>query len=207
MNRPLKILLIILGILGVIIIGFYLFIHIAFDGIFTGPSYNKQDLIDNYEKRKNEIIEVKSFIDSKIPSDTYIDVEFENGELGIFHVKKNGVYDSNWNLDIDSKKTDSLLTVIGWTKNDLETLEDKLDEANCISVASGNPSRIGWKRSGMGKFFYDIFDQSLTDSLISQYNDGCTYIYYKDNVVLEYGGGAIGPQCFPGYKRKNKGSS
>ncbi|ASV30622.1 hypothetical protein [Maribacter cobaltidurans] len=202
MNRPVKILLIILGILVLIFGGFYLFIHIAFDGIFTGPSYTKQDLIDNYEQRKSEVIEVKTFLDSKISSDTYIDVEFDNRDLGIFHVKKNGTYDSNWDLDIDSKKTDSLLNVIGLTKNDLITLETKLGKANCISVASGNPTRIGWQRSGMGKFFYDIFDQNLNDSLISQYNGGCTYIYYKDNVVLEYGGGAIGPQCFPGYERK-----
>jgi len=202
MNRPVKILLIILGILVVIFGGFYLYIHIAFDGIFTGPSYTKQDLIDNYEQRKSEIIEVKTFIDSKIASDTYIDVEFDNGDLGIFHLKKNETYESNWDLDIDSKKTDSLLNVISWTKNDLMTLETKLDMANCISVASGNPTRIGWQRSGMGKFFYDIFDKNLNDSLISQYNGGCTYIYYKDNIVLEYGGGAIGPQCFPGYERK-----
>uniref|UniRef100_UPI002631E88E hypothetical protein n=1 Tax=uncultured Tenacibaculum sp. TaxID=174713 RepID=UPI002631E88E len=156
-------------------------LHIAFDGIFTGPSYNKQDLIDNFERKKNEIIEVKKFIDSKTPFETYISIEFENGELGIFHVEKNGNYESNWNLDIDSKKTDSLLTVINWTKNDLKNLKDKLDKANCISVSSGNPTTVGWQRSGMGKFSYGIFNQNTKDSLINQYNDGCTSIYYKDN--------------------------
>lgn len=105
-------------------------------------------------------------------------------------------------MDIHSRKTDSLLTVIDWTKNDLKILKDKLDDANCISVSSGNPITIGWQRSGMGKFSYEIFNQNLTDSLLSQYNDGCMYIYYKDNVVLEYGGGAIGLQCFPEYQRK-----
>lgn len=191
----------IIGTLATITIGFYLFIHMALDGIFTGPSYTKQDLIENYEKKDREILEVKAFIDSKISSDTYIDIEFDNGDLGIFHIKKDGVYNSNWNLDIDAKKTDSLLSVIGWTKNDLNTLKEKLESANCISVASGNPTKIGWQRSGMGKFFYDIFNEKLTDSLIRQYNGGCTHIYYKDNIVLEYGGGAIGPQCFPGYER------
>lgn len=205
MSKPIKILLIILGVCLTIIIGFFIFLHIAFDGIFTGPSYNKQDLIENFERKKPEIIEVKKFIDSKIPSETYISIEFENGELGIFHVKKNGNYESNWNLDIDSKKTDSLLTVINWTKNDLKNLKDKLDKANCISVSSGNPTTIGWKRSGMGKFSYGIFNQNTKDSLINQYNDGCTYIYYKDNIVLEYGGGAIGMQCFPEfYQNKEK---
>jgi hypothetical protein len=202
MNKILKVLLIIFGIFLTFIVGFFVFLHFTFDGIFTGPSYDKQDLIDNYEKRKTEIIEVKEYINSKIPSDTYFSVEFENGELGIFHVKKNGIYESNWNLDIDSKKTDSLLTVINWTKNDLKILKNKLEKANCISASSGNPTTIGWQRSGMGKFSYSIFHQKLTDSLIKQYNDGCMDIYYKDNVVLNYGGGAIGPQCFPKYERK-----
>lgn len=202
MNRLLKIILIIFGSIAAIIGGFLFFLHIAFSGIYTGPIYFKEDLIDNYEERKSEIHEVKIFIDSKISEDEYIDIEFENGELGIFHVRKNGVYNSNWNLDIDSKKTDSLLNVIGWTKDDLELLEEKLDEANCISAASGNPTTIGWQRSGMGKYYYKIFDKNLTDSLISRYNDSCTYIFYEKNIVLEYGGGVFGLQCFPAYYRE-----
>ena len=204
MNKLIKVLLILFGILLTIILGFFIFLHIAFDGIFTGPSYDKQDLIKNFEKKKNEIIEVKKFIDFKTPRDTYISIEFENGELGIFHVKKNENFESNWNLEIDSKKTDSLLTVINWTKNDLKNLKEKLDKANCISVSSGNPTTIGWQRSGMGKFSYSIFNQKPTDSIISQYNDGCLYIYYKDNIFLNYSGGAIRLQCFPGYERKNE---
>jgi hypothetical protein len=202
MHRSIKILLIILGILATLICGFYIFLQIALGAVFGGPTYNKQDLINNYEQKKAEITEVKAFIDSKIDTNTYIHIEFDNGQLGIFHLKQNGIYDSNWNLDIDSSKADSLLTLIGWTIDDLEILKNKLEKANCISVASGEPTSIGWQRSGMGMFFYDIFDQNLSDSLISEYNGGCTHIFYKDNVVLKYGGGAIGPQCFPGYERK-----
>lgn len=122
--------------------------------------------------------------------------------MGIFHVQQNGHFDSNWNLEINSKKADSLLQSIGWTQKDLEILENKLDKANCISVANGEPTSIGWQRSGMGKFYYNVFNNNLSDSLIKQFNGGCTHIYYKDNIVLEFGGGAIGPQCFPGFVRK-----
>ena len=202
MNKSLKIVLIILGILLTLIGGFYIFMYFVLGDWFEEPYYNKQDLINNYEQRKIEINEVKAYVDSKISESTYVDIEFENEELAIFHVKKNGIRESNWNLDIDSKKTDSLLKIIKWTKKDLELLKNKLDKANCISVASGNPTSIGWQRSGMGKYFYDIFDQNLNDSLISDYNAGCTHIFYKENVVLEYGGGAIGPQCFQEYEPK-----
>ena len=52
-------------------------------------------------------------------------------------------------------------------------------------------------RSGMGKYSLKLFDIDLTNDQIKQYNDGCTYIFYKKNIVLEYGGGAVGSQCFP----------
>ena len=77
-----------------------------------------------------------------------------------------------------------------------KTLKTKLKAANCISVASGEPITINFKSHGIGMYSYKIFDKPLTDSLINQYNDGCQYIFYKDNVVLEYGGGVFGQQCF-----------
>ncbi len=202
MNNFLRILLILGGVFFALIGGFFLFIYIAFNGIFTGPSYNQSDLIENYENKKEQIIEVKNYIEKIVPENIFVNIEFKNGDLETFHVKRNGNYENNWHLDIDSKKTDSLLNILGWTHSELETLKDKLDKANCISVASRKPITIGWQRSAMGMFFYKLFDQNLNDSLIEQYNGGCTYIFYKDNVVLQYGGGAIGPQCFPGFVRK-----
>ena len=72
-----------------------------------------------------------------------------------------------------------------------------LDKANCISVYNKDAIEIGYARSGMGKYSYLIFDKSLTEEEKDKYNNGCEYIFYKDNIVLEYGGGAIGSQCFP----------
>ena len=205
MNRTVKVFLIIFGIIFSIIGGFYLFLHIAFDGIFTGPSYNKKDLIENYEERKEEILEAKNYFKSILPNGASVTIEFDNDkELGIFHVKVDSIYQSNWNLKLKSPKVDSLLTELKWTTKELKILKEKLDKANCISIGGNDPVVIGWQRSGMGMFSYVIFDQDLTKNKIKEYNDGCTYIFYKDNVVLEYGGGAIGMQCFPEfYQNKN----
>ncbi len=187
------------GILCIIFGGFYLFIHIAFEGIFTGPSYDKEDLIENFEKRKREIFEAKDYFVSIVPENIDVKIEFKDNEIGIFHIRRDSIRDNNWHLDINSKKTDSLLYELNWTKAELKILKSKLDKANCVSAQSGNPVTIGWQRSGMGMFFYNLFEQNLSDSLISKHNDGCISIFYKDNVVLEYGGGAIGPQCFPSF--------
>ncbi|MGB5988381.1 MAG: hypothetical protein WBG43_01370 [Marinifilaceae bacterium] len=142
-----------------------------------------------------------------MPENAFVHIEFDNNkELEIFHVKAKRPFESNWNLNINSSKTDSLLNDLGWTRKELRILKMKLDNANCISISSRKPITIGWQRSGMGKFSYNIFDENLTENLISKYNDGCMYIFYKDNVVLEYGGGAFGSQCFPGYVRKTEQS-
>ncbi len=201
MNGFVKALVIITGIIVTAILGFFLYIHIAFDGIFTGPSYDHEDLIDNYELKKSKILEATEYFLSVVPKQTNVTIEFDDDDIEIFHLSKNGIYDSNWNLERKSSKTDSLLTELGWTQSTLDELENKLDDANCIYASSRYPTTIGWQRSGMGMFFYKIFEENLNDSLISQYNDSCMFIYYKDNIVLEYGGGAIGPQCFPGYQR------
>ena len=209
MKRALKGLLIFLGIILFLIGGFYLFLHIAFDGIITGPSYDKNDLIENFEARTDEILDVKKYYKSILPDGASVTIEFDNDkELGIFHVKADSIYQSNWNLKIKTPKVDSLLTELNWTTKELKILKEKLDKANCISIAGKDPVVIGWQRSGMGKFSYTIFDKNLDKSKIEDYNDGCTYIFYKDNIVLEYGGGAIGMQCFPEfYKNKNEKGS
>lgn len=197
MNRVFKGCLIFFGIILVLFGGFYLFLHIAFDGIFTGPSYDKNDLIQNYEERKEEIWDAKNYFKSILPNGASVTIEFENDkELRIFHFKTDGIYESNWNLKIKSSKVDSILTELNWTTKELKTLKEKLDKANCISIGGRDPFIIGWQRSGMGKFSYNIFEENLKEDKIKNYNDGCTYIFYKDNVVLEYGGGAIGMQCF-----------
>ncbi len=207
MNYALKLFLILLGISALVIVGFFVYLNIIFDNLFTGPFYDKSDLIENYEERTEAIIDVKNYFKSILPDSARVDIEFENdNKLGIFHVRTDNNDQNNWNLRIKSHRVDSLLSELKWTTKQLETLKEKLDNANCISISGRNPVVIGWQRSGLGKFSYDIFDNNLKASQLEQYNNGCTYIYYKDNIVLEYGGGAIGSQCFAEFyqdKRKN----
>jgi hypothetical protein len=165
---------------------------------FDSSSYN--DLNENYKKNSKEIFELKSYVNSVVPSSKFVDIEFDDKKtLEIFHVKVDGIYNSNWDLKVNSGKTDTLLQKLGWTAETLKTLKDKLDKANCISVASGDPCQIGFHRSGMGKYYYNLFNESIIDSLKTTYNDSCTYILYNNKVVFEWGGGAIGNQCFPDF--------
>lgn len=206
MRKVFKVFLVVLGIVGALIFGFYVFLYFAFDGIFSGPSYDKSDLIANYENRKAEITQVRDYYKSILPKGKSVYIEFGKGKnLEIFHLYGDKLYQNNWDLKIGTPKVDSLLNELKWTTNELNTLHKKLDAANCISVAGDEPVNIGWQRSGMGLFSYDIFQNNLDKEQVKEYNDGCMYIFYRDNMVLEYGGGAIGMQCFPEfYRNKNK---
>jgi hypothetical protein len=163
-----------------------------------GKYYSKQDAIDNYNQRTQQIVDLAVFINKVVPTGKTVDIEFDgNKRVAIFHVVDNGTNDSNWDLKINSAKVDTLLNKLSWTHQTLTTLKEKLDAANCISIKNGDPCNIGFQRSGMGKYYYNLFDKPISDSLRNNYNDSCTYILYSDRLVLEYGGGAVGPQCFP----------
>lgn len=193
--------------LGTSLIGYVIFriwVILIFAGMFT-PSYSKKDLIQNYQAKTKEIYALKNYAERIIPPGKKVSIEFENDNtLSIFHLYTDKISTNNWNLPINSSKTDSLLKELGWTKKTLSTLKERLDDANCISIENRTPFNIGFQRSGMGLYFYNLFDKPLSDSLKKQYNDGCIYILYNDKVALEYGGGAVGPQCFENYNRSGK---
>jgi hypothetical protein len=199
MNRIVKGVLITAGVLATLAAGAYLLFMVALAHAFGAfdRTYTKADLIRHYEAKALKITALSTYINSLVPADQAVDIEFEDDHIGIFHVKTNGVYSTNWDVAWDSPKADSLLQQLGWTRQTLTTLQAKLDQVGCISIASGEPCTIGYQRSGMGKFSYTLFSHPMSDSLKTQYLHSCTSIIYKPRVVLEYGGGAVGPQCFP----------
>ncbi|MES2278037.1 MAG: hypothetical protein V4592_18555 [Bacteroidota bacterium] len=199
-------LLIIIGSIAAIYIVLVIYNVISFGvsfGLFD-KDYTTTDLISNFYKRRAEIFEAKRYFASKVPPRTIIEIEFKNDA----QIARWGMYPGKdepdqtvkfleWNLDVNSGKVAKLLKTTGWTAQTLRTIKQKLDAANCISIQSGEPAKIGFKRSGMGMYFFDVFDRPVPDSLKARYNDSCTYIYANRKLVLEYGGGAVGSQCFP----------
>lgn len=199
MYKTVKWILLVVGIGFLVFVGYLLYFSLNFSFSFdNGKHFSKQDLIDNYNTRAEQINELKRYVNSIVPVNKSVDIEFDgNKRLFFFHIIDEGNYDSNWELKIRSPKVDTLLNKLGWNHQTLKTLKEKLDAANCVSVKNGEPCNVGFQRSGLGMYFYNIFDKRIPDSLKAKYNDSCTYILYNDKVVLEYGGGAVGPQCFP----------
>jgi hypothetical protein len=178
--------------------------------ILSMPTSSKAEQIRNLDSNLPEILKVREQYSNIVPWGLSVYVEF-NAEEILLGTKENidirimndigkeypNVLSQEWNLDYNSQKLDSLLNIINWDIKKLLEVKTLLQSIHCISIENGNPTTIGFARSGMGKYSYKIFDFSLTSDQIKDYNNGCEYIYYKENLVLEYGGGAIGPQCFP----------
>lgn len=60
-------------------------------------------------------------------------------------------------LDLDSP--------LRWSNETLKELKTKLDEADCISVASGNPVTIGWQISLMAALLVSTMQGIVSDFL------------------------------------------
>jgi hypothetical protein len=203
MKLILKSILILFGIGLLLFIGY--FVYLAYTIGAFDKDYSVTDLKNNFEKRKKEIYTLKKYYSGIVPKTKCIGIEFENNRtIGILRIvpidsmsrKPKDIYFYEYDMKINSTRTDSIITSLGWTKETIKELKKKLDDANCIGIENGNPTKINYQRSGLGMYSFNLFDQPISGSLRKQYNDSCTYILINDSLSLEYGGGAIGQQCF-----------
>lgn len=176
--------------------------------MFSRPRSHKKEMISNIDSNFDKINFLKTAYSKLVPDGFIVSIEFnpaskvamtkETIDLKIEH-KTNNESDlkQDWNMPLNSNKLAQMIKQLNWTNETLINIKKLLADANCVSIENGEITTIGFARSGMGKYYFKLFDNDLTSQQINQYNDGCTYIYYKRNIVLEYGGGAIGPQCFP----------
>ncbi|MFT3911439.1 MAG: hypothetical protein QM737_18595 [Ferruginibacter sp.] len=205
MNKSLKYILVVIIIAIVLFCGYVYYIFSSFS-FGSDKVYSKKELIDNYKKRSDILYSLKNYYNRLVPSDKIVEIEFENDKeiarLAVTNLKPSSSnysdqYFCDWNLGIHSKQVDSVIQSLKWKRETLTEIKSWLDKANCIGIINGEPTNIWFQRSGFGMYSYEIFSNPISDTLKSNYNDSCRYIFYNDKVVLEYGGGAVGPQCFP----------
>lgn len=181
----------------------YLMYFFFIAGVFD-KDYTPKELVENFNRKKKEIYTLKHYYNAIVPKNKAVEIEFDGSNelsrFGIYTINANRNSTSQefleWNLKISSSRMDSILSTIGWSRQTLKSIKEKLDNANCIEIESGEPTKIGFKRSGLGMYSFNVFDSPISDSIRELHKDTCTYIIVSDKLILEYGGGAIGPQCF-----------
>ncbi len=176
--------------------------------MFSMPRSSKKEMIADIDSNFDNINVLKTDYLKLVPNNYIVSIEFnpankiamtkESIDLKMEDtLNKQWNLEQEWNLEYSSKKLAHMLTRLGWINTTLEKIKKLLADAKCVSIENGIITTIGFARSGMGKYFFKLFDSDLTDEQIKEYRNGCTYIFYKKNIVLEYGGGAAGSQCFP----------
>ena len=173
--------------------------------LFMGsmPRSSKKAMISNIDTNYEKISYLKQQYSKLVPLDYIVSIEFEPAN-NVFSIEESITLkiDSKdtsmqqWQLSYTSDTLQKMLRIIGWNTGTVMQVKKMLTDAHCISIENGKETTIGFSRSGMGIYSYLISDEKLnTDA--GQYSNECNYILYKNNVLLEYEGGAIGPQCFP----------
>lgn len=175
------------------------------------PSSSKKDLIANIDSNYTKIQNLIHSYKKLVPKGYLVYIEFQPGNNVIstqpsvdmriqYYNPKNFnslETDQQWNMGYGSAELKRMCRRLNWTEASLKTIKQLLDQANCISIENDTIAQVGFSRSSMAMYSYLIFEQDLDKTKVDEYNNGCTQIYYKRNIVLGYDGGAAGPQCFP----------
>lgn len=176
--------------------------------VLSMPRSSKKELIRNIDSNYEKVENLKASYAKMVPSGFTVSIEFhppdklrntpENIDLCItqLHDGQSDVQ-QDWGLPYSSDKLIQMIKTVHWNTDTLTLIKHLLDDAHCVSIENGKVTTIGYARSGMGKYFYKLFDQDLTPHQIKYFNNGRNYIFYKRNIVLEYDGGAAGPHGFP----------
>lgn len=155
----------ILAVIAVIaIIGWYIMLFARF-GLFD-KDYSVTELKESFEKNKSEIYELKRYFSEIVPKNRFVEIEFKDdatlGRFGITPLDSTagdsyGPFFLEWGLMTNTSRMDSIIRPMGWTRVTLKTLKEKLDNADCIRIESGEPTKIGFKKKWHG----DVFLQRL----------------------------------------------
>lgn len=182
---------------------------------------SKKGLTDNFDEKSSEIIELKDYFNQLVPENYLVRIRYnssDNVDLFVYQPIENSdkreLLFQQWDLEIDDYepkpqtdyekkyhgKTNSLEIVkekLNWTDETFSELYDKLDNVNCMGITNRKPTEIEYGFKGMGVFSYLVFDKNLDYKQQEKYSDDCSQLFYKDNIVLTYGSGAIGSFCTP----------
>jgi hypothetical protein len=195
MNKLLKRGLLVLGIGTGIFLTWVVVLAYAWSSAID-PVYTKADVVRNYQQQRRKIVALGPHLNAMVRPGQRVEIEFNGPEvLPIFHVQTGPARSDNWRVRWDSPTADTLLRRLGWTRHTLQALQTKLAAAGCISIASGEPCEVGYRRSGMGIYYYEVFAQPMSDSVRQQYTRGCQYLICHDRLALRYRGGAVGGDC------------
>lgn len=188
-----KRILVILNILNVLIFIF----------AFFNPANRQmtEKMEEHYIENSDKMEHIYSTLYDKLEPWCYVDIEFEHGKVSRFDFS-DGLNDIERNWDPGDEKVDTLLRESRLDRATLDWLKKELQAIGCHSIAmKAVPDGwydIGYRRIGLGEYFYRIYHKPLSAEEIERINHSSSEILYSPTVVFRYGSGAIGSDNIEG---------
>ena len=180
----------------------------------------------NIDNKSKEIEDLKNYFNEIVPPNYIVRIQYNssnNVDLFVYEpigdsAKRETLFEQ-WDVNLDNYKetpqtdyekkyrgkTKSLKLVnerLNWNRDTFRKLYRKLDNADCIGICNRKPIEIEYGFSGMALLSFLVFEENLTDEQKEEYSDDCMQMFYKENIVLQYGSGATGSLCTPEFNRK-----
>lgn len=192
-----RVLLTMMTISLIVFIGISLWTINAFGGF--DKTYNEQELSSHYLENQQEFSELIEHYKLIVPKDKEIEIEFESDKklfrFGVTSMdsSKSARYPLylEWDVNIERDIPEKLLDEIEWDRQTFTALKSKLDQVDCIQIDSGNPTKVGFRRSGMGMYSYYIYDSTSSKEFLKKQKARDDIHFFKNNIAWKYDGGAF----------------
>ena len=162
------------------------------------PKSSKNELIKNIDSNYDRVDHLKTEYAKLVPANSAVLIEFnpedklmntkesidlritrnENGRTFVFQ---------DWRLTYKSEKLKKMLKMINWNTKTLNIIKQLLADAHCVSIENGEIVTIGFARSGIGKYYYKLFEKDLSSDQIKRSSTSASsvrLIFSKSQIFL-----------------------
>ncbi len=146
----------------------------AFMGVFD-KKYTREELTQNFIKHEKEFLDVITYFKANVPQKNDYSFSFwQNGKYVSLYLYPHVISPENkivgaGDVKVNSPKLDSALQILGWNRDTLKLLADKLKKTNCNfigNVGFNENIRLSPHQTGWGSFTYVVLNKPIIDSLV-----------------------------------------
>lgn len=176
------------------------------------PAYkcNPDKMVTHYEKKKPEIEELIAYTHSALDSGQNMYLEFQHGRVSIFntsnysYLNDEDYFDVN-RLYVSSAQKRKLMASVGLDEREFKHIKKQLKRCKCISIDTNFPDycNIGYKRVAFGQYSFRLYLNQMTEEQKQEALSDGHFIPYDDTMLLEFAGGAAGPDEFSSDVKKD----
>lgn len=191
-----KVILIFLFVVTLAILVFRTVGYMSIRGDFD-KEYTREEMARNFKDHKSDFLDLITFFKDNIPQQFGYSISIRQhgekvslylipGEIVTAEKKVIGAKDAT----VESRKLDSALNVLGWSRQTLTLLTYKLKKTNCNYISNreynNNIFDLAPDQEGWGSYSYIVLDRPIVDSLGTVFGEPLGKDSFAIRVVINY---------------------